>query len=109
MSIHACENENCGLVFERGRGGHQRRYCGHCRAEVAVVRTTSSPSVLAARLSGVATAWKSGDETAAREELRELAAEAALLSRTIPLFRDPTAVQQRQRISAEREPGGRIS
>jgi hypothetical protein len=50
---------------------------------------------------------RSGDEAACRDELRQLAAEAALLGRTYPLFQ--TAVDQRQRIAAESEGPGRMA
>ena len=52
----------CGIVFERDRSGHRRRYCRQCHGiEPAVAdRKTSSPSLLAARVSALADAFRCG-------------------------------------------------
>jgi hypothetical protein len=64
--------------------------------------------VLATRVHELAAAWRSRDEDACRDELRQLAAEAQLLGRMHPLFPSPAGPEQRQRIAAESDGLGRI-
>ena len=48
-------------------------------------RTQSSRRHLAMRVRAVSEAWDAGDEEALRTELRELAKDAALLAKAVPL------------------------
>lgn len=111
MSVYTtCER--CGVTVARARADRGGRYCNRCsqssRIEPVVAnRVASSPSVLSCRVLAVAAALRSGDPDAARDELRQLADEARLLSRMHPLFE--STLERRQRIASEREPGGRIS
>jgi hypothetical protein len=110
MSPRPLGCRGCGERFEAKDRRQGKRFCDRCQARlepVAIDRTASSPAILAARVSGLAVAWRAGDEASWRDELRQLAAEAALLGRTYPLFQ--TAVDQRQRIAAESEGPGRIA
>jgi hypothetical protein len=108
MSATARACEICGVAIEAA--GRDRRYCSRCAGprieRVAIDRTASSPSILANRVHELALAWRERDEAACRDELRQLADEARLLSRQSPLW--PSGLEQRQRISAEADGLGRI-
>ena len=55
----------------------------------------------------VGAAWRAGNEDALRGELRALSTEADLLANLRRLL--PSPVAARQRVAAERDPGGRMS
>jgi hypothetical protein len=73
--------------------------------DAPVPREISSPGILANRVREVAWAFVHGDENAARESLRQLAAEASLLAASDPLCR--SQFDNRVRVAIEREPAGR--
>jgi hypothetical protein len=109
MSPRPRRCQGCGIAFDEPKSG--RRFCGQCsprsRIEpVAKDRTASGPALLATRVTGVVAAWRAQDEAACRDELRQLADEARMLSRQSPLW--PSGLEQRQRIAAESEGLGRI-
>ena len=72
----------------------------------ALDRPVSSAEVLAQRWLAFGHHWRERSEDEARAALRDLAAEARLLARSHPLW--PTTLDQRQKVTAEADPGGRM-